>query len=85
MPAPPGIFSSCRTGGGFQMSNNRNSTNAAIQLFQLSVGGAGERDPLADNLVDHDDLGVFAAGVFRHPSRGPDGRRDQQRTPNNAR
>src|SRR5437667_12801162 len=36
MPTPDGRASRRRTGGGFQISNNRNRQNAASQLFQLN-------------------------------------------------
>src|SRR5712692_6792466 len=36
MPTPEGKASRPRTGGGFQVSNNRNRQNAASQLLQFS-------------------------------------------------
>src|SRR5690349_1395877 len=36
IPAPAGRASSCRTGGGFQMSNSRKSKNAPRYDFQFS-------------------------------------------------
>src|ERR1019366_3027757 len=38
MPSPPGRASSCRTGGGFQISKRRKKAKAARELFQFRVG-----------------------------------------------
>ena len=39
---------------------------------------ARQRQPLAQNFVDHDDLRVFPAGFPRYNARRPDGREQRR-------
>src|SRR5665213_527733 len=50
----------------------------AQPALPVECEGSRERNPLAHDLVDDHDLRILAAGVFRHASGCPDGRRDQE-------
>ena len=66
MPAPPGICSIRRIGGGFQISNRRNSTKASSERQPVEAERAGQRDPLAQHFVDHHESAGLSAR-FRAP------------------
>ena len=86
MPAPPGNCSMRRMGGGFQISNSRNSPKASSKRQPIEAQRARQREPLAENLIHHHHLRVFPPRFRRNDARGPDRRveKHQRRATRNA-
>ena len=78
IPVPSGSLSSCRTGGGLTISKALKKYKTRQKSFPRQRDG-DQRDELSGDLVDDDELWIFAAGCPRDAGGGGNAdERDEQ-------